>query len=125
MMNAGYTKQVFSDKTICESISYLSMMLNVKISTTKVYKSQWHKFTHHWEHMNKAVTDDTNRNIKPGITLFHYQISVYGIYIERLMNHRWNLSSENIDREECILREIFTYFEIWFKQQEVMKKKKI
>ena len=123
MMNAGYAKQVFSDKTICESISYLSMMLNVKISTAEVYKSQWHKFTHHWEQMNKALADDTDRTIKSGVTLLHYQISVYGIYIERLMNQRWKLSSDNIDREECILREIVTYFEIWFKQREGMKKK--
>ena len=73
--------------------------------------------------MNKAVKDNTDHNVKSGVTLLHYQISVYGIYIEQLMNQRWKLSSDNIEREELILREIVTYFEIWFTQREVMKKK--
>ena len=55
MMNAGYTKQLFSEKTICESISYLSMMLQVKMSTDTVYESQWHKFTHHLNQLKKSV----------------------------------------------------------------------
>ena len=74
MMNAGYAKQVFSDKTICESISYLSMMLHVKISIEEVYESQWHKFTHHWQQMNKCLVNDTARSIKSSMALLQYQI---------------------------------------------------
>ena len=55
MMNAGYAKQVFSDKTICESISYLSMMLQAKTSTDTVYESQWHKFTHHLNQLKNQL----------------------------------------------------------------------
>ena len=123
MMNAGYAKQVFSDKTICESISYLSMMLNVKIVPDGVYQSQWHKFTHHWDQMNKAISNNTDREIKSCFALLHYQISVFGIYIERLMNQRWKLSSDNIDKEECTLKEIVTYFELWIEERKQMKER--
>ena len=39
------------------------------------------------------------------------------------MNQRWKLTSENIDREEYILKEIVTYFELWFQQREGMKRR--
>ena len=55
------------------------------------------------------------------MALLQYQISVYGIYIERLMNPWWKLTSENIDTEEGILEEIVTYFDKWLEQRSVMK----
>ena len=121
MMNAGYAKQVFSDKTICESISYLSMMLQAKTSTDTVYESQWHKFTHHLNQLEKSVEKKTARTIKSSLALLHYQISVHGIYIERLMNPKWRLTGGNIYREESILNKIVSYFEIWFQQRGDMK----
>ena len=48
MMNTSYAKQVFSI-FFGEVISYLSGMLQVKISIVCVYMSQWHKFIDHWK----------------------------------------------------------------------------
>ena len=45
LMNAGYAKQPFSEKSISEVISHLSIHLHIKIDTNVPYESQWHKFS--------------------------------------------------------------------------------
>ena len=54
MMNAAYAKQVYSEKTICKVISFISAMLQVKLTTSYNNTSQWHKFISHWKNLITA-----------------------------------------------------------------------
>ena len=61
--------------------------------------------------------------IKSAISLLQYQIAIYGIYIERLMNPCWKLTKGNINKESNILEEIVSYFDVWMEQRSVVKVK--
>ena len=50
-------------------------------------------------------------------------ISVYGIYIERLLNRHWKLTSTNIDIEEKYLDEMVLYFDKWLNERLYVKEK--
>ena len=123
LMNANYAKQVFSDKTICEVISHLSVMLQVKLTPIRDDMSQWHKFICHWKQLDSNVSYNKTIEIQSSISLLQYQISVNGIYIERLMNPRWRLTKDNIEIESKTFEEIGTYFDDWLKQQSIVKEK--
>lgn len=43
-------------------------------------------------------------------TMLEYLIAVYGLFTERLLNIKWNLTRKNIDKESETLREILNYF---------------
>ena len=86
MINASYAKLMFSEKTISEVILYLATRLRVKLNLTNIYQNQWHKFKAHWYMLNRELSKNTILTIKSNMALLRYQISVYGIYIERLLN---------------------------------------
>ena len=123
MMNANYAKQVFSEKTICEVISHISVMIHVKFTTVNDNVSQWHKFIQHWKQLDSKQSYNKTSEIQSSISLLQYQIAIFGIYIERLMNARWKLTKENIKKESQILDEIGTYFDDWLEQRSIVKEK--
>ena len=88
MMNATYSRQPFSLKIISEVLSYLSIRYNVKDSKSKIYKSEWKKFNQ-CTLMSKLKIDILLvSDLTFECALLKYQVAIYGIYIERLLNHR-------------------------------------
>lgn len=49
-------------------------------------------------------------NLTSEFALLKYQVTIYGIYIERLLNHRWTLTKHNIKEEEKIMKSIMSFF---------------
>ena len=97
LMNANYAKQDFLDKTICEVISHLSVMLQVKLTPTQDDMSQWHKFIRYWKQLDNKISYNKTIEIQSSITLLQYQITVNGLYMERPMNPRWRLTKDNME----------------------------
>lgn len=48
MMNTAYSKYSFTDKSICEVIIHIFPRVNVKFDYTTKFKSEWHKYDHHF-----------------------------------------------------------------------------
>ena len=123
LMNTSYAKEVFWDKTVCEVLLYLSIRLQVKFLSTHLYPSQWHKFMEKWEFLNDSITPNTFPTLKSSLTLLHYQIYIYGIYIERLISRRCKLTKDNIDNEERDMDEIGSFLDVWLNQRSEVKER--
>ena len=113
MMNATYAKQLFTSKTICEAVSHLSKMLGVKISRSDSCESEWEQFMSFLYQLKQKKGTCLYNKYSRQISLLEYQIAVHGIFIERLLNHRWALSRDNIAKEEIILTTILGFFWSW------------
>ena len=48
-------------------------------------------------------------------------IAVHGIFIERLLNQKWNLSRHNIHREKTNLRNAMNYFTTWISEKAIVQ----
>ena len=113
MMNATYAKQPFTDKTISEVISFFSVQLFVKVNETQKYESKWHEYN---TIINKMLPVLQSRNISTLTSQFgllQYQVAVFGIFQERLLNKAWRLNHENIDNEEKVMKDIIAFFYDW------------
>ena len=113
MMNATYTKQSFTSKTIAEVLGYFSIKYNVKFQIGKEYKSEWHKFNELTQMLQPQIDKLSISNLTSEYSLLKYQVAIHGIYIERLLNKRWKLTNENIDEEETIMKSILSFFYDW------------
>ena len=87
MMNATYTKQPLTSKTIAEILSHLSLHCNIKFPTNENYKSEWHKF-YKYTGMLQSSIEKKVTSLTSQFSLLQYQVAIYGVYVERLLNHR-------------------------------------
>ena len=117
IMNASYAKKCFSEKTISEIISHVSVCMNVTLDFGMSFKSLWHKFMYYCNVLKLAKTSTTPLEMQSYIALLEYLISVHGIYIERLMNKKWSLNKSNIEDEKAILKHAIRYFTEWKHQR--------
>ena len=113
MMNATYAKQPFTSKTISEVLSYLSVRCCVKFPERDLFQSEWHKFNKYSTMLESPIEKMSTMTVKSEYSLLRYQIAIHGIYVERLLNHRWKLTRTNIDKEEEIILSIVSFFYEW------------
>ena len=52
-------------------------------------------------------------NITSQFTLLGYQVTIHGIFIERLLNEEWQLTKDNITKEEDTMNCILSFFYEW------------
>ena len=86
VMNASYAKKCFSEKTISEMLVYVSARMNVRLDIGLKFPSLWHQFMFTCNSLTQKVTVDTPLEVKYYISILQYQITVRGIYIERLFD---------------------------------------
>ena len=117
IMNASYAKKCFSEKTIAEIISHVASVMKIKLNIGMSFKSMWHKFMYYCNILKESKVDNTPIETQSFIAILEYQISVYGIYIERFMNKKWMLNRDNILTEKAILKHAIRYFTEWKHQR--------
>ena len=120
IMNASYAKKCFSERTISEIIAHVALEMNIKLNIGLSFESLWHKFVYYLGILKSAKDDKTPIDTQSYIALLGYQISVYGIYIERFLNKKWYLNRSNIVAEKLILKEAITYFTEWKNERETV-----
>ena len=113
MMNAAYAKHIFTSKTISEVLSHISTQVNVTLDTSKVYKSEWHKFSDHASTLEETIITKPTMNVTSQFALLKYQVAVYGIFIERFWNKYWKLTKDNIDEQEHVMKSIVKFLYDW------------
>ena len=96
-------------------------MLQIKLTMSTSYQSQWHKFISQWEQLDKGVSNETNQTLRSNMALLQYQITIYKIYIERFMNPRWKLTKHNISAETNTFEIICQYFNKWMQYLNELK----
>ena len=103
-------------------MSYLAKELNLKINLNTEHASTWHKY--HSITQSIVNQSDAQRDylLIPAINLLQYQVAVYGVYIERLMNARWKPTPQNIDGEEAVLKLIMSFFYEWCEKEVTSKR---
>ena len=65
-----------------------------------MYTSEWHKFNEYTLMLKPKIDMLSISNLTSEFALLKYQVAIYGIYIERLLNHRWKLIKHSIEEEE-------------------------
>ena len=75
--------------------------------------SQWHKFKYMWTELSKSISTETIAYLIETYAMLEYLIAVHDLFIERLLNKKWNLIRNNIDKESKTLSEILYYFGSW------------
>ena len=110
MMNATYAKQPFTSKTIAKFLKYFSVTCNVNFPVTSVYPSEWHKFNSCINILKPAIDKMPITNLTSEFSLLQFQVAIYGIYIEGLLNHRWKFTRDNTVEEESVMTSIITFF---------------
>ena len=113
MMNATYAKQPFTLKTLSEAFSHLSTMLNVKFDQHKTYPSMWNKFDDYNPQLSTSKVTIYQPQLDGELALLKYQVAIFGIFVERLLNKNWKLTAENIDQEESTMVLIMSFFNEW------------
>ena len=113
MMNATYTKEPFTSKTLSEVFNHLSTMLNVKLPYNQTYSSEWHKFNHFVVKLSNIEVSKYQKQLSGDIALLKYQVAIFGIFVERLLNKNWKLTAENIERESQTMTKIMEFFTEW------------
>ena len=113
MMNATYAKQPFSSKTISEVLSYFSVKCNVKYPLKSKFPSEWHKYFEFTQLLKPAIDKISIAKLSSEYSLLQYQVTIFGIYIERLLNRQWKLTVHNMAYEESVLKSIVTFFYQW------------
>ena len=119
MMNATYAKAVFTDKTLTEVFCYLAIHLGVKLEWKETYHSTWHKYSSNCMILKKAIKDGTPQIHIATYTLLEYQVAVYGIFVERLLNRFWSITKDNIEVESKVLSNIMQYFSRWMIETDI------
>ena len=112
----------FPKKPISEVISFLSVCLLVKINTNMKFKPQWHKISHISHELPKNISLSTVLKLKEIHAILEYQVALYGLFVERLLNKKWNLSRENIVEESKLLESIIDYFTNWIGERDRIEK---
>ena len=115
MMNATYAKQPFSSKTISEVLSYFSVRCNVKYPMKSKFQSEWHKFWEFTHLLKPQIVKLSIAKLTSEYSLLQYQVAIYGIYIERLLNQGWKLTAKNMAYEESVMKLILSFFYEWNK----------
>ena len=86
MMNSSYVKYIFSEKTMYAQITYLTEFLNLTFDNESQYESERNE--HHT--ISTSILLEIRRSklshLIPASNLLEYQVVVYGIFVERLMN---------------------------------------
>ena len=101
---------MFSDRTISEMIVHVALLLHFKVPICNEFSSQWHKYIFILNILKEGVNQCTPLIIKSYLAILEYQITVYGIYIERFMNKKWRLTRDNLQSEKNVLKCILRYF---------------
>ena len=96
MMNATYAKQPFTEKTICEVVAHLSKIIGVTVDRHCNTRSEWEQYMHYLHQLKNKGYMGLQWHIKQQLVMLEYQIAVYGIFIERLLNGNWRLTRDNI-----------------------------
>ena len=122
-MNAIYAKQPFTSKTISEVFNHISTMFNVKLPYNNEYQSEWHKFNDFIERLSSSEISYVDSQLEGQLALLKYQVAIFGIFVERLLNKRWKLTSNNLQEEQQILYEIIGFFRNWNSANEETNKK--
>ena len=91
--------------------------MNIKLNIGMSFKPLWHKFMYYRNILKEGKEDNTPIEIISYIAILEYQLSVYGIYIERFMNKKWFLNKANIGTEKTILKHAIIYFTEWKHQR--------
>ena len=97
MMNSTYTNPPFSDKTISKVISYPSIQVGAKLNSCIKHKSQWHKSK---RFIKSCITATTPMEVQQKFASLKYQITVHGLFTERLSNQRRRLTQVTYN-ESC------------------------
>lgn len=98
LMNATYAKQPFSEKIICAVIKHLLVQVLTKVLKFVTFRSYWHTFKIMWTELSKSITIETNVYLIETHAMLEYIIVVHGLFIESLLNKKWNLIRNNIDK---------------------------
>ena len=88
---------------------YLAKELNVKINLDTEHASTWHKYHAIAQSIFNQSDGYKYYHLIPAVNLLQYQVAVYDIYTERLLNAIWKLTPHNIDGEEAVLKLIMTF----------------
>ena len=91
-------------------MSYLVKELNIKVNFDAVYSSTLHKYHVITQSIINQSDELKYYNLIPAVNPLQYQVGVYSIHIERLLNARWKLTYLNMDGEEAVLKLIITFF---------------
>ena len=103
-------KQPFTDRTICEVISFFSVQLQVEIHENMSYDSKWHQFDTILKMMIPVVRAKPKSHLTSQFGMLQYQVAVFGMFDERLLNRKWLLTRSNIDKEQKIIKQIKSFF---------------
>ena len=79
-----------------------------------------------WTELSKSLSTKTTEYLIKPHAMLEYIIAVHSLFIERLLNNKWNLTRNNIDKESKTLSEIIDYFGSWnAKRTDVAKNEKL
>ena len=96
--------------------------MNVQLDYTIPYESEWHKYDNHCQAIGKGFTEKHNDKLRSNYCFLRYQIAVYGIFVERLLNRKWQLKKCNIDMETTVLTNMIeSFFNNWMAVREQNK----
>ena len=91
----------------------MSNLLNVKIQRISNVGSEWEQLMGFVYAIKKGSNNYLYKQVAAQVALLEYQIAVYGIFVEQLLNSRWRLTRSNVDSEKIILQTIYTFFSSW------------
>ena len=94
-------------------MSYLVKELNIKVNFDAVYSSTLHKYHVITQSIINQSDELKYYNLIPAVNPLQYQVGVYSIHIERLLNARWKLTPQNIDDQKTILKLCINFFYEW------------
>ena len=69
--------------------------------------------------LKKAIKVGTPQIHIATYTLLEYQVAVYGIFVERLLNRFWSITKDNIEVESKVLSNIMQYFSKWMIETDI------
>ena len=77
---------------------------------THKYESKWREYNTIINRMLPVLQSRNISTLTSQFGLLQYQVAVFGIFHERLLNKAWQLNQENIDNEEKAMKDIIAFF---------------
>ena len=88
LMNSTHTNQPFTEKSISEAISFLSVCLLGKMDKNMKFKSKWHKCSHMIHELSQNISLSISLKMKDTHAMLEYQIALYGLFVKCLLNRK-------------------------------------
>ena len=73
----------------------------------------WHKFDDYNSQLSTSKVTIYQPQLDGELALLKYQVAIFGIFVERLLNKNWKLTAQNIDREKSTMVLIMSFFNEW------------